>query len=122
MKIRELLEAIEKTGKLEKSAKAAMPGAESWPDLNQNNSAYLQYRYGIACAGSPDNIDMTMFTATHQDLVTIGYTQADHAILDAAAKALGVSPKRLTDPSSAETPDINKASPVAAKKKNKYGV
>ena len=122
MKIRELLEAIEKTGKLEKSAKAAMPGAESWPDLNQNNSAYLQYRYGIACAGSPDHIDMTMYTATHQDLVTIGYTQADHTILDAAAKALGVSPKRLSDPNSAETSEINKASPVAAKKKNKYGV
>lgn len=104
------------------NAEAALPDAKDWEDLNQNNNGYLQYRFGIAMAGAPDPQYMSS-TATHQNLVTIGYTAADNEILDAAAKALGVkAAHRLTSEKSEEPSEINQVSVVAPRKKNKYGV
>ena len=122
MKISEIISEA-KTPKLHPNADAALPGARDWEELNQNNDAYLQYRFGIATAGAPDPQFMPGKTATHQNLVTVGYTQADDDILDSAAKVLGVKAARqLTTRGSNEPVDINKTSVVAPRKKNRYGV
>ena len=97
--------------------------SNDWPDLNQNNAGYLQYKFGIAMAAAPDAQNIPPKTATHQNLITIGYTDADQQIMDAAAKALGIAKARkLTSKRSQETDDVNKASVVSPRKKNKYGV
>ena len=104
------------------NVEAALPDARDWEDLNQNNNGYLQYRFGIAMAGAPYPQYMSS-TATHQNLVTIGYTAADNEILDAAAKVMGVkAARRLTSKTSKEPSEINQVSVVARPKKNKYGV
>lgn len=121
MKVNEIV-TEGKTPTPDKNVEAALPNAKDWEDLNQNNNGYLQYRFGIAMAGAPDPQYMSK-TATHQNLVTIGYTAADDEILDAAARALGVkAARRLTSKKSEEPPEINQTSVVAARKKNKYGV
>ena len=122
MKISEIISEA-KTPTPSTEAEAALPGARDWEELNQSNDGYLQYRFGIATAGAPDPQYMPGRTATHQNLITVGYTQADNDILDAAAKALGVKTARqLTSNGSNEPTDINKSSVVAPRKKNRYGV
>jgi hypothetical protein len=122
MKINEIV-TEERTPTPHKNSEAALPGARDWEDLNQNNNGYLQYRFGIAAAGAPDPQFMDSRTATHQNLITIGYTPADDEILDAAARALGVkTARRLTSKRSEEPPEINQVSVVAKLKKNQYGV
>jgi len=122
MKISEIITEA-KTPDLSKEAEAAIPGARDWEELNQNNDGYLQYRFGIAAAAAPDEQYMPAKTATHQNLVTIGYTEADDEILDAAARALGVKgARRLTSRNSEEPPEINQTSVVAKVKRNKYGI
>ena len=120
MKINEII--VETAGKMKGSTKHSLPSPADWPDLDSNNNSYKQYRFGIACARAPDQQDMPFTTSTHMNLVTIGYSQADEEILDAAAKVMGVAPHRLGSSKSQELDEINKTSTVAAKKKNKYGV
>jgi hypothetical protein len=121
MKIDEIItEGSASPGKMRANVRDSLPGANDWPGLNQNNDAYKQYRFGIACAAAPD--DQVMTTSTHQNLVTIGYTSADEEILDVAAKVLGVQPHRLNSRGSNEQPEINRQSVVSTPKKNKYGV
>jgi hypothetical protein len=122
MKIKEIIHE-QVTPKPEKSASAALPDANDWPDLNQSNAGYLQYKFGIAMAAAPDEQNILPKTATHQNLITIGYTDADQQIMNAAAKALGIAKSRkLTSKRSQETDDVNKTSVVSPRKKNKYGV
>jgi hypothetical protein len=122
MKVNEIIAEGKKTPTPQENAEAAVPDARDWEDLNQNNDGYLQYRFGIAMAGAPDPQYMSR-TATHQNLITIGYTDADNEILDAARKALGVkAARRLTSKKSEEPSEINQVSVVAPRKKNKYGV
>jgi len=119
MRFREIMEQI---GQIRKDTGKAIPNTSEWPELNQSNNAYKQYRFGIACARAPDSQDMELSTSTHLNLVTIGYTKGDEAILDAAAKVVGVAPHRLSNERSQETDEINRTSTTAPKKKNKYGV
>ena len=120
MKINEII--LETAGKMKGELKQSLPSPQDWPDLDSNNNSYKQYRFGIACARAPDQQDMPFTTSTHMNLVTIGYSEGDKAILDAAAKVMGVAPHRLGNEKSLETDEINRQSPVVPRKKNKYGV
>jgi hypothetical protein len=117
MKIKEIV--VE--AKINKDAHGATPDMQTWPELDNNNSPYAAYRFGVAMAGAPD-----MKTDKRGPIggrfTTIGYTDADDEILKAAAKEMGVSAEKETTPGSTERDDVNTASPVAKKKKNRYGV
>ena len=110
MKITEIVSE----SKLRKGAKSSTPDMQTWPALNNNNSPYAAYRFGIALAVSPD---------THMDkegpiggnFTTIGYSDADREILDAAAKLMGVSSNQETSNTSVEMDVIYKVSPVNPK-------
>lgn len=105
--------------KLSDNAANAIPGAKSWPELD-NSSPYHGYRFGVALAGSPtENMDRD--GPVMQKMVTVSYTDADEEIVNAAGRKMGFKSKNLTTRDSTET-DVNSASPVAKKKKNKYGV
>jgi hypothetical protein len=106
MKINEIVTE----GKLRTSTKYALPDAEVFDDLD-NSSPYHMYRFGIALAGSPDNFG-DVDGPTRSNLVTIGYTDADREIIDAAKRQQGRTSTRLTKKKSQEMPDVNRQSPV----------
>jgi hypothetical protein len=107
--------------KLRKSAVKSVPGMKTWPDLDNGNVPYLQYRFGIVVAGSPDNIVDSVGPVAGQ-LTTISYTDVEDEKLDAAARSMGVTPQNRSNKSSKEVDSVNRTSPVAKRKKNKYGV
>lgn len=108
-----------KENKLSKDAIDSIPSARTWPELD-NSSPYHGYRFGMALAGAPTE-DMDVDGPVMQKLVTVSYTDADEEIVNAASKKMGFRSKNLTTKDSTET-DVNSTSPVAKKKKNKYGV
>lgn len=117
MKINEIISE----GVLSNTSKAATPNLETWPELDNNNSPYAAYRFGVAMAGAPD-MQMDKRGPIGGRFTTIGYSDADDEILKAAAKTMGVSAEQETGDGSEEADYVNKASVVAARKKNKYGV
>lgn len=112
MKINEVI--VEGTKKIRKAAELATPNLETWPALDNNNSPYLAYRFGVALARSPAPIEHTEGPIGGQ-FTTIGYSEADEEILKAAAKAMGVSPVVQTTKGSKELPWINTVSPMTPK-------
>lgn len=108
-------------GKLRVATQRAIPNLQVWKDLDNNNSTYAGYRYGVALAGAPaDNMDKRGPVGGR--MVTIGYTDADVEIQRKAAIAMGVTPAKHGSNKSEELPDVNTKSAVATFKKNKYGV
>lgn len=107
MKIHEIIAE----GKLRKGARASTPDMQTWPALNNNNSPYAAYRFGMALAGSPD-YPMDREGPIGGDFTTIGYTEADREILDGAAKMMGVKSYQQTAKGSTETDTIQKNSPT----------
>lgn len=109
MKINEIVSE----GKLRKGAEASTPDMQTWPALNNNNSPYAAYRFGMALAGSPDfDAGMDKEGPVGGDFTTIGYTDADREILDAAATRMGVVSNRQTSNDSKELDFVGKKSPV----------
>jgi hypothetical protein len=110
MKIIEVILEV-KTSQLGKPTQSSTPGMQTWPDLDNGNVPYLQYRMGLAMAGSPD-IDISNHGPVGGQLTTVAYSSADQEIIDGAAKIMGVIPVRRSSKKSIEIDSIQKQSPV----------
>lgn len=119
MKINEIVS--ESKGKIRKAAREALPDLKSYPFLDNNNHPYMAYRFGIALASSPRDVTDTE-GPIGSEFTTIGYSDADQEIIDHAAKQFGLKTRSHGGKGSKELATVNKSSPVAARKKNKYGV
>jgi hypothetical protein len=120
--LQEMQAAVLQEAKLRKGALKASPGMTSWPALNNNNNPYHAYRFGMSLAGSPDNF-VEKEGPVGGNFITMSYTDGDELILQSAAKKMGFSSKSMSSSKkSCELPDINKTSPVANKKRNRYGI
>ena len=95
----------------------------------RNTDPYMQYRYGLAVAAalalkngviSPDQYEQESEFA--ENLTQVAFTKEEEEIIQLASKLMGVVPKKISDAESTESKNVNKVSPVALKKKNKYGV
>lgn len=117
MKINEIVTE----GDVRKGSKNALSNLQSFPHLDNNANPYLAYRFGIELAGAPD-VDADQRAGTGSDFVTVGYSSADQEIIDHASKKFGLKRKTHGGKGSVELDKINKSSPVAKRKKNKYGV
>ena len=108
---------------LRKGVAQSMSNLTVYDQLDNNNNPYLAYRFGIALAGSPDD-DMDKKGAIGSDFVMADYTDAETAIRKGAEKVMGVRSTKSTGKGSLELDDtiINKVSPTAAVKRNRYGV
>lgn len=106
MKINEIVSE----GQLRKAAKKAVPDMEKYQELDNNNSPYLAYRFGVALAVSP-NTHMDQRGPIGGSFTTIGYTDADREIIDGAKKIIGVGSEQETSDHSTEMDVINKTSP-----------
>jgi len=120
--LQEMQAAVLQEAKLRKGVRNASPGMTSWPALNNNNNPYHAYRFGMSLAGSPDNF-VEKEGPVGGNFITMSYTDGDELILQSAAKKMGFSSKSMSSSKkSCELPDINKTSPVAKVKRNKYGI
>ena len=116
MKIREIIEE----GKLRTDSYYALPNTRIHPTLD-NSCPYHAYRFGVALAGAPDS-KTDKDGPIGQKMTTISYTDVDDEIIRKAEKEIGARGQAITSSKSQEYPDTNTTSPVAKKKKNKYGV
>ena len=108
---------------LRKSVAQSMSNLTSYDQLDNNNNPYLAYRFGIALAGSPAE-DMPKKGPIGSDFVMADYTDAETEIRKGAERAMGVHGSRTTGKGSKELEGgiINKVSPTAKPKRNRYGV
>ncbi len=107
---------------LRQGVKQSMSNLTSYDQLDNNNAPYLAYRFGIALAGSPTE-DMDKKGPIGSDFVMADYTEAETEIRKGAERQMGITPSRSTGKGSEEVHKlVNKVSPVAAVKRNRYGV
>jgi hypothetical protein len=96
-----------------KAVRNAIPNLSNFPELDNGNVPYLQYRFGLLLAGAPD-INNDPHGAVQGHLFTVGYTDADNEIIDAAAKQMGITETPRSTGGSKESEQVNKKSPVKA--------
>lgn len=109
---------------LRKSAKQSLPNLSIAPKLDNNNHPYLAYRFGVALAPSPDTEGVYDEGPIGSAFSMLDYTEGDEQIRKAASKKMGIKFVRGTGRGSEELDSsiINKTSPVAKPKPNRYGV
>lgn len=110
---------------------AGLNHAVSFPAISMNKSngsSYLQYRFGLALAGSHPNpadhmpVPQAAGGAFSGDPLIAPYSDQDLEIVKAAAKHLGLGKMTKLADKSNELKGTNTTSPVAKKKTNRYGV
>lgn len=110
---------------IDPTQKAAMKDATTIPGLNQSHgSAYTGFRFGLALAGAPTfPTEMEADTWLGGDPLLEPYTDIEFEMVKAAAVQVGAGKiQNWSGKRSQEVADVNKVSPVAKPKKNKYGV
>lgn len=110
---------------MDPTQKAAMTNASTLPALNQSHgSAYTGWRFGLALAGAPDYPTKAAADSwLGGDPLLEPYTDVEFGMIKTAAKQVGAgSIQNWSGNRSKEVADVNKTSPVAKPKKNKYGI
>lgn len=110
---------------MSKDQKASMQNASTLPALNMSTgSAYMNYRMGIALAGAPDYpTKMEADNWIGGDPLLSTYTEEEFEMIKKAAMQVGAGTiQNWSGKRSEEVADVNKSSPVAKPKRNKYGV
>jgi hypothetical protein len=110
---------------IDPTQKAAMKNASTLPGLNQaHGSAYTGFRFGLALAGAPTYpTEMEADTWLGGDPLISTYTPEEFEMVKKAALQVGAGTiQNWTGDRSKEMADTQKTSPVAKRKKNKYGV
>ncbi len=127
MKVYEIItEAKIKQAKMTKRQNKSTRGVHTFGDAERANSDYVQFRVGMAAAATdgktkPD-IDAKSWIGKRK--AAFPYTKEVADILKMAYQAAGANYEDLNhgDLNSEELETTNKQSPVASKKRNKYGV
>jgi len=112
MKINEIIS--EARGKLSRTLHHATPGLVTYGELDNNNSPYLAYRFGVALAGSPAKNEADEQGAIGSRFTMIDFSDADEEIRRGAERKMGVSPTTNTGRGSEEAESVNRVSPVKA--------
>lgn len=125
MKINEVI--VEATvGKLTKRQQQSTRGLNKFTDGDRWNGDYTLYRLGLAVASTDGKTvpDTDKESWVGKWKVAAPYTQADQDMLERAYEAVGAKHEDVNhgDMRSQELESTQKTSPVAARKKNKYGV
>jgi len=125
MKINEVITEAT-VGKLLKRQQQPTRGLNKFTDGDHWNSDYTLYRLGLAVAATDGKTDPDTDKESWVGKwkVTAPYSQVDQDMLKKAYKAVGAEYEDVNhgDMRSQELESTGKQSPVAARKKNKYGV
>ena len=98
----------------------ALPATYIIPEL-PNQDPYLQYRFSVAIAGAKgkkqrekDGVSsMSRTSAFGENEIVVSYGHDAGEYIDDALKTMGMSGKKMVStPTSIETPDVGKKSPV----------
>lgn len=118
-------------GSMQDDVADAIPATYVIPAL-ANQDPYKQYRFGVAMANARANKASDDQRAKFQarspwgeNAVVVSYSGTTQDIIDDALNQVGLSSgakHQITSDGSNETSDINKVSPTAKPKRNKYGV
>lgn len=124
MKIKDII--VETKGELKQRQRFAMRGLNKFTDGKKWNSDYTLYRLGLALAATDGK---TMPSVDEESWLgkwklTAPYSKEEQDMLKLAYKQVHANYEDINhgDMRSQEGPTVNKSSPVAQKKKNKYGV
>ena len=99
-----------------------LPATYVLPKL-PNQDPYLQYRMGLVLASSgPDQQLAEPFSPWGENMIVTAYSAGEEEILKTALKVTNQPAEMITTLKSEEPKGINKTSPVAANKKNRYGI
>ena len=125
MKINEVI--VEATvGKLTKRQQQSTSGLNKFTDGDRWNGDYTLYRLGLAVASTDGKTipDTDKESWVGKWKVAAPYSQVDQDMLEKAYIAVGARHEDLNhgDMRSQELEGTHKSSPVAPRKKNKYGV
>jgi hypothetical protein len=104
---------------MEPNHKAAIKDMVRFPEMP--SYYYNMYRFGVHMAGSPGDQPMKALSPNANELTVLAYSDADADIVNKTKKELGLKGKTMTSKDSKEH-DVNVVSPVAKRKKNKYGI
>lgn len=124
MKIKDII--IETKGELKKHQRFATRGLNKFTDGNKWNSDYTLYRLGLALAATDGKtmpeVDEESWLGKWK--LTAPYSKEEQDMLKLAYKEVQANYEDMNsgDMRSQEGPTVNKSSPVAKPKKNKYGV
>lgn len=125
MKIREIISEA-KSAKLTKRQSQSSKGIHTFGDAEKANSDYVQFRVGMAAASTDGKTmpDIDPKSWIGKKKAAFPYTKEEADILKMAYKAAGASYTDLNhgDMESKELDTVQKNSPVAKPKRNKYGV
>ena len=125
MKINEIITEV-KAGAVPGNYKEASTGLHTFGDGEKTSADYAHYRLGLAlaCADGKGKIDMDPKTFYGKKHTAHPFTQEESDMLKQSYKMVGASHSDLNKGNlrSQEPKDTHKSSPVAPKKKNKYGV
>ena len=124
MKIRDII--IESKGKLKDRQRTATRGLNKFTDGKKWNSDYTLYRLGLALAATDGKImpEVDEESWIGKWKLAAPYTQVEQDMLNLAYKTVDANATDMNhgDMRSQEGHTINKESPVAKPKKNKYGI
>ncbi len=112
MKCNEII--VEAKGKLAGEFQGATPGLVTYSALDNNNSPYMAYRFGIALAASPRDNDNDTEAPMGSKFTMIDFSDADEEIRRGAEKHMGVKPTSDTGRGSTEVKDTYTKSPIKA--------
>lgn len=102
--------------------KHTLPATYVLPHL-PNQDPYLQYRMGLVLASSgPNHQIASPASPWGENMAVSAYSSGEEEILKTALKVAHEPAQMITTPKSEEPKNINKLSPVAIKKKNRYGI
>lgn len=126
MKIKEIINEV-RSGQIPDRYKEASTGLHTFSDGERTSTDYTHYRLGLALAcadGTGQLIDMDPKSFYGKKHTAHPYTQEEAEMLKQSYKMVGANYKDLNknNLNSMELPDTHHHSPVAARKKNKYGV
>lgn len=108
--------------KLKDQSGHTLPATYILPKL-PNQDPYLQYRMGLQLAAAgPGAYQQENESPWGENMAVVAYSTGEEEILKSALKATHQPAEMITTAKSEEPEGINKISPTAAKKKNKYGV
>lgn len=114
-----------KASKVRDRADATLPGVYVQRQL-RNTDTYMQLRYGIALAAAraeqAGDVEFDQETAWAENFINGMFVPEDEETIMLASKLMGVTPTMITDKKSREPDSTQRVSPVAAAKRNKYGV
>lgn len=112
--------------KMTKRQNQSTRGVNKFADAERWDSDYVAYRLGMAVAGTDGQIDPNIDASSWVGKwkTSHPYTREEQDMLNKAYNAVGARHQDLNrgDLRSEELDTTNKTSPVAKKKRNKYGV